>query len=240
MCAASSTPMTIASEQSTNASEAPNDTAIIILAAGSSTRMGTPKQLLRFEGETLLRRAARTALATDCRPVVVVLGAHATKMRQELQGLDVVIVENADWQKGMAGSLRVGIETLSEEKGERKKEKVADPSTPFSFLLSPFSCLVMLCDQPFVTPALLDTLRATWRASGKPVVCCEYAGGAGVPALFDQSLFAALCGLQGAAGAKQIFARYAADTALVPFAPAAFDVDTPEEYEALTKGNAAS
>ena len=252
-----------------------NETAIIILAAGGSTRMGTPKQLLQFEGRTLLRRAAQTALATDCRPVVVVLGASAETMRQELHGLDVVIVENANWQTGMAGSLRTGIKalgfsgvsrrevpgtrnvpvlearapsvladamqimysgdnTLTDEERRSKQEHALFP-VPHP----PFSCIIMLCDQPFVTPILLDTLRTTWRASGKPVVCCEYAGGAGVPALFDQSLFAALCGLQGAAGAKQIFARYAADTALVPFAAAAFDVDTPQEYAALTEGKAA-
>ena len=221
--------------------QAQSNTAIVILAAGGSTRMGTPKQLLRFEGRTLLRRAVETALATTCRPVVVVLGANADRMRQELQGLDVAAIENPDWQTGMAGSLRAGIEALAEGTGnmsasgrpEQGTETV--PTVPCSLFPVPCSCLVMLCDQPFVTSTLLESLVNAWRTSGKLVVCCEYAGEAGVPALFDGSLFGELCSLQGAAGAKQIFARHTDDTLRVPFAAGAFDVDTPQEYEALMR-----
>src|SRR5437868_1282596 len=88
---------------------------LLLLAAGASSRMGAPKQLLRYEGRTLLRRAAETALASVCRPVVVVLGAHAPQLQPELIGLPLRIVVNTHWEQGMGSSLRVGMETLLQE-----------------------------------------------------------------------------------------------------------------------------
>ncbi|HKY43419.1 MAG TPA: NTP transferase domain-containing protein, partial [Pyrinomonadaceae bacterium] len=84
----------------------------VILAAGSSSRMGTPKQILQFEGRSLLKRATLAALDAKCRPVVVVTGAHAELCRRELDGLDVREVFNANWETGMASSVRAGIEGL--------------------------------------------------------------------------------------------------------------------------------
>src|SRR5215210_5943542 len=84
----------------------------VILAAGSSSRMGSPKQTLQFRGQSLLRRAALAALDAGCRPVVVVTGAHAERCRHELYGLDVQEVFNASWETGMASSVRAGIEGL--------------------------------------------------------------------------------------------------------------------------------
>ena len=104
-----------------------------------------------------------------------------------------------------------------------------------SFIIHHSAFIALLCDQPFVTPELLHALVETWRQTGQPIVACEYEGDVGVPALFDQSLFAELRGLEGAAGAKQIFARHAADIARVPFPQGRFDVDTPEDYDALEK-----
>jgi len=86
------------------------DVGEIILGAGASTRMGVPKQLLKFGGEPVLRRAARVALEADCRPVVVVTGANAVASKQALRGLDVCEVENKQWKPGMSSSVRVGVE----------------------------------------------------------------------------------------------------------------------------------
>src|SRR5437868_14169899 len=83
---------------------------LIVLAAGASSRMGTPKQLLRYDGETLLRRAVRVALGARCRPAVVVLGAQAEALRGEVVGAQVVI--NEEWAEGMASSLRCGLRAL--------------------------------------------------------------------------------------------------------------------------------
>ncbi len=85
---------------------------LIILAAGGSTRLGAPKQLLEYGGKTLIRRAAETALATPFRPVIVVLGAEAARVKDELAGLDVLIIENPAWPSGMGSSIRAGMALL--------------------------------------------------------------------------------------------------------------------------------
>src|SRR5918992_2537893 len=85
----------------------------MILAAGSSSRMGRPKQTLQFQGESLIRRAALAALGAGCRPVVVVIGANAEPSRRELDGLDVREVFNPLWETGMASSIRAGVEALT-------------------------------------------------------------------------------------------------------------------------------
>ncbi|HKG12318.1 MAG TPA: NTP transferase domain-containing protein, partial [Pyrinomonadaceae bacterium] len=84
----------------------------VILAAGSSSRMGSPKQTLQYGGESLLRRAALAALGAGCRPVIVVTGANAELSRRELDGLDVREVLNTLWETGMASSVRAGVEGL--------------------------------------------------------------------------------------------------------------------------------
>ena len=191
---------------------------IVMLAAGGSTRMGTPKQLLPFRGRTLLRHAALTALESVCRPIVIVLGAHADALRPELDGLDVHVVENKDWPEGMSGSLRVGMQALSA-------------------LLPPSSLIVMLCDQPYVTPGLLNRLAQTWQEAGGDMVACEYGDSIGVPALFDQSHFAELLALEGAMGAKQVLLRHAPNLQSVSFAGGIIDVDTPADYARLSSSD---
>ena len=206
---------------------------IVMLAAGGSTRMGTPKQLLPYRNRTLLRHAALTALESACRPVVVVLGAHADVLRPELDGLDVHVVENPDWPAGMSGSLRVGMQALL-EKEEGRKRKDEEQNAPSSFLPPPSSLIVMLCDQPFVTPGLLNRLVQTWRDTGESMVACEYGDSIGVPALFDQSHFPELLALEGAMGAKQVLLRHAPNLERVSFAGGMIDVDTPADYARLS------
>lgn len=189
---------------------------IIILAAGGSRRLGTPKQLVReASGETLIARAARMALAADCGPVVVVLGASAEKVRPALDTLPVMVVVNEQWETGMAGSLRLGLMALAGTGTE------AD------------AALVMLCDQPAVTPALLNRVVETHRATGHALVVCEYDGTAGVPALFGSALFPALLALQGEEGARRVIKAYVGPQSRLPFPEGKRDVDTPADLAAL-------
>jgi molybdenum cofactor cytidylyltransferase len=176
--------------------------------------MGEPKQLLRLAGQSLLHRAASTALSSSCRPVIVVLGAHADKLRQELIGLDVLAEENPVWLNGIGTSVRCGIEAVRRQHGVD-------------------SAILMLCDQPLVTPQLLDQLVAAHRQTGAPIVACEYSDTVGVPALFSRGLFDELTAIGESAGAKQVIARHADDVVRVPFPAAAFDVDTPEDFARL-------
>lgn len=193
----------------------------VVLAAGSSSRMGTPKQLLVFRGQTLLRRAALAALGAGCRPVIVVTGAHAGLTRRELNGLDVLEASNADWETGMASSIRAGLEALSE----------ASPEATAAVLL--------LCDQPYVTDETVAALVAAHRATGKPIVASRYGESFGVPALFARPLFAELSELEGAAGAKPVIQRHAAETHFVTFEGGRIDVDTPDDFSRLASSPAA-
>jgi molybdenum cofactor cytidylyltransferase len=167
---------------------------------------------------TLLRRAAQTAVAAACGPVVVVLGAGAKQLRFELSDLGVRIVENAHWKDGMSTSVRAGLDEL---------EAMATPD----------AVLFTTCDQPLVTPDLLRRLAASFAATRPPAVACEYAGTAGVPALFDRALFAELRRLAGDQGAKRVIEAHGPSVARIPFEDAALDIDTPEDAGRLVNGD---
>ena len=188
----------------------------IVLAAGSSSRMGRPKQTLQYRGESLLRRAALNALGARCRPVIVVTGANAELSRRELEGLEVLEVFNPLWQTGMASSIGAGVEALIS----------ADPASDAAVLL--------LCDQPHVAADLISRLVDAYRTTGSPIVASAYGGDFGAPALFAKALFAELTQLEGAAGAKQVIKRHAAAAHFLPFPGGEVDVDTPDDYSRLT------
>ncbi len=188
--------------------------ALILLAAGASTRLGQPKQLLPFRGRSLLRHAAETALATLCRPVVVVLGAGAESLQTELAGMPVVVAVNSSWAEGMSSSLRAGLEAASE------------PAEPDALV-------IMLCDQPLITSAMLNQLVTTHRSKKRGIVASEYGDALGVPALFTRRHFPELRLLQGDQGARKIIVNHKYDLARIPLPEAAFDVDSVEEAARL-------
>src|SRR6476659_9124104 len=117
-------------------------TAAVILAAGASSRMGTPKQAVRFGGVSLLKRAAAAALGAGCDPVIVVIGANPEFSRAELSGLAIQEAFNAEWSTGMASSLRTGVQHLTATSADAT------------------ALIVMLCDQPHVTSDVLTSLLA--------------------------------------------------------------------------------
>lgn len=188
----------------------------VILAAGSSSRMGSPKQILQFRGSTLLRRAAVAALDAGCRPVIVVTGANAELTRRELDGLDVSEVFNTHWATGMASSIRAGVEGLVSANAD------AD------------AAVVMLCDQPHVTAVVISNLVAAHRNTGSSVVASTYGGSFGVPALFGKDLFAELGRLKGASGAKKVIERHSSVAHFIHFNGGDVDIDTPDDFSRLT------
>ena len=194
-----------------------NEVGAVILAAGSSSRMGSPKQTLVFEGESLLRRAARAALGAGCNPVIIVLGAHAELCRRELVGLDVREAFNADWETGMASSIRVGIEGLVGVKPDLA------------------AVALLLCDQPHVTSDTVSAIVAAHRATGRPVVASTYGGSFGVPALFSKTLFSELTALEGMSGAKEVIKRHASEAHFLPLPEGEVDVDTPADFSRLNR-----
>jgi len=157
--------------------------AAVVLAAGASTRLGEPKQLIVIEGETLLERAVRTAREANCAPVVVVLGANAERIREQCDLGDAVVVVNEAWEEGMASSIRIGVDALGGTDG----------------------VVLMTCDQPAVTA---DHLRALMRSA--EVTASAYAGRRGVPAYFPVRSVPELLRLRGDAGARDLVRSAAA------------------------------
>ena len=189
---------------------------LILLAAGASSRLGQPKQLLHYQGRTLLRRAAETAAASGCAPLVLVTGALHDELLPEVAGLPFFSVQNHDWREGMSTSIRAGLDVL----------EMQTEGAPLD------AALVMVCDQPLLTPEVLQSIIQQFRDTGQPVVATEYAGTRGVPALFGAAVFPALRALSGPAGARELLRQHAHLPA-VPFPGGEVDVDTAAQYAAL-------
>jgi molybdenum cofactor cytidylyltransferase len=186
----------------------------LILAAGASSRLGRPKQLLDWGGRPLLRAAAETALAARLDPIIVVVGAAQAEVEAALDDLPLRLVANPEYAAGQSTSLRVGIAALDER---------AD------------AVVVLLGDQPFVTAAIVERLVGEWRDSQAQIVAPIYAGQRGNPVLFARAVFPELLDIQGDQGARSVLA---ADRSRIQ--PVAFDdprpladIDTLEDYERL-------
>ena len=190
-------------------------TGIIILAAGSSSRMGQPKQQLIYQEQTLLQRAIQVTVNIADHKTIVVLGAHHEKLLTDVDSKIADIVINAEWEKGMGSSVKTGVATLLE----------LYPQID--------SALLMLCDQPFVTTELLQQLIAKGNDDEKAIVACSYQNTTGVPVLFGKFWFDQLLALQGQEGAKNILTKYKEQVTQVSFAQGAIDIDTPADYQKL-------
>ena len=188
-----------------------NSCALIILAAGASTRMGQPKQLLLVGGQPLLRQVAITCFAAPVAPVVVVLGANAAQIAPCLNGLALQILLNPDWAEGMGSSLRFALEHLRDKFPELK------------------NIIIALADQPDLPGRQIEKLIETQRATGQTIVASECDGVRGPPVLFTAKHFPELLALRGDAGARGLLKAYAAEVAVVPLATG-HDLDTPEDY----------
>jgi molybdenum cofactor cytidylyltransferase len=185
---------------------------IIILAAGASRRMNEPKQLLEFQGKTLLRRAVETAVESICEPVIVVLGANFERTKAEIENLPVEIVFNHDWQSGLSSSIKTGIENLL---------KIAPDVV---------ATVITLADQPFVTVNHIYLFAEKFEQSKSLIIAAEYNKTRGVPALFSRQIFDDFKELSGDKGAKAIIEKHRKLLATIDLPEAAFDIDTPQDF----------
>ena len=190
------------------------EVAIILLAAGSSSRMGKSKQLLKIKDESLLVRSITIALTSGLRTVVV-LGANEQQHRNAIESLPVDIISNVDWKNGMGGSLKAGLKYLL-------------ANAPLTEAI-----IVMVCDQPLLTAAHLEKLRTKYETSDKSIIASYYSGTPGVPALFHKSLFSEIMELPDDQGAKKIFQQHTNDMLTIDFPGGAVDLDTPDDYKNL-------
>jgi len=186
---------------------------IVILAAGASRRLGSAKQLLKAnDTQTLLNHAATIALSTLFRPVVVVLGSNHEALANELSGLNLFLAINAQWQSGLASSVKCGLREVLNLQGDTD------------------ALIFMVCDQPYVTGPLLEALVTTYQASGKNIVASRYKEANGSPALFDRRFFPELEKLEGDKGALRLIHQYPDQAGFVPFPKGQIDIDTVEDY----------
>ena len=186
----------------------------VILSAGGSTRLGTPKQLLRRRGKTLLRNSADLARAVTPGRAVAVVGAQPFRMRLALRKYRgrIRTVTNSRWRDGMAGSLRRGLEALPPEAT---------------------AALVLLTDQPLVTTSDLERLIAAWTRQPQRAAASVYGGRLGIPAILPRRLWRDAKRASGDVGARELLRRPGAQITTVSVPAAAVDIDTQADLAAL-------
>lgn len=183
---------------------------IAILAAGESRRFGQPKQLADMGGEPLLRRVVGHAIAAQ-RPTIVVLGAHAERVRTALTGLLVDIVINSDWAAGLGTSIACAAAHV----------QATHPDCS--------GLLLCLADQPFVDSAAMQRLLDAHRSAPEQIQVADYGDACGPPCLFPRNWLPQLARLQGSQGARNLLRQHPDAMHKVPMPEAQMDIDTPDD-----------
>jgi len=187
---------------------------VLVLAAGASTRLGQPKQLVRIGGRPALHGVVASAVAVAGHAVSVVIGAHAGEMTRLLAHSPASVVVNRQWEEGLASSIRCGLAAL------------------------PPACeavLILLGDQVAVTADDLKRLASTWNEQDNMIAAATYDQHVGVPAIFPRMCFSELAQLRGDQGARRLIERNGERLVRVPMPNAAVDLDTPADLVALTR-----
>jgi molybdenum cofactor cytidylyltransferase len=189
--------------------------AAIILAAGASRRLGEPKQLLRYEGQSLLSRTARLASEAGLDPVYVILGASSAESAREIAGSQARAIYNPSWQNGMGCSLRCGVQQI------------------LGLQPIPENLAVLVCDQPLLSAGYLARLLQAHIDAGSKLTSSQYGGICGVPAVFSSQIFRELTRIPGDRGARGIIEAYASERTVLDFPEGSIDIDTPADVARL-------
>ena len=193
----------------------------ILLAAGTSSRMGSNKLLFDLEGESVLRRAARRALAGGLSPLVVVLGHEPEKAWREVEDLPCRWAQNPLYAQGINSSLKAGVLAARGAKAG--------------------AAMVLLADMPFVTAEMIAAMIARYRETQAPLVISDYEGVNAPPMLYDQSLFVELLTMEGEGCGRQVVKRHRHEAEILPWPAAALaDLDVPADYERMVARSPAS
>lgn len=187
---------------------------IIILGAGNSSRLGQPKQLLYFKDASFISRITSEATYFAGDAVIVVTGSARDSVEDEISN-QTITCYNPNWKDGMASSIKTGLKHL--------------------LLIYPElqSCIITVCDQPYLDAEVFRQLDTKQQQSGKGIVASQYAGATGVPVLFERQYFDALLQLEGQEGAKKLLQKYKNDVAIISFEKGAIDIDTIHDYNNL-------
>lgn len=184
----------------------------VILAAGCSRRLGHPKQLLPWQGQTLLESTIKKAQSVCHDDCLVVLGSHAEIIQTTINLQTVHVVENRQWSEGIASSIRAGIEAL-----------------PYGAQ----AALFLLCDQPLIDSVQLATLTTTWQRHPQRIVASGYHDQVGVPAVFPRRYFHELLALRGDQGAKRLLKQFATSVMNISLPKAFYDIDNEADYQSV-------
>ncbi len=191
-----------------------NSYALVILAAGNSSRLGQPKQLLPYKKTNLLTHLINEAREVSGLSITVVLGAFADDIMGQIPVKDLTVIQNPLWEEGIGTSIRLGITSLTDTPDIQ-------------------GAILAVCDQPFISSDLFSSMIQMHQSSLKGIVASYYGGTAGTPVLFSPLYFKALTMLSGKEGAKRLLKQYAGDTALIPFEAGRYDIDTRDDYTRL-------
>lgn len=190
-------------------------TAIIILAAGNSSRLGKPKQLLTYNGHTLLDIVIAESLKTKFYPIIVVLGAYAEDIQQQSVNNNVVYAINQNWEDGMSSSIAFGLKTA------------------LNLYPDIENVILTVADQVHLSSVILEELNHKQQLTGKNIATAAYAQTTGTPSLFNKKYFEDLLNLNGQNGAKALIKHYIDDVVSVPFELGKVDIDTETDYNNL-------
>ncbi|NTE02040.1 nucleotidyltransferase family protein [Agrobacterium tumefaciens] len=192
------------------------DTGIVILAAGNSSRLGRPKQLLKFKQKTLIEHTINAALQTSFQPIIVVLGAYADEIQEKIS-TEVNLLINKNWSEGMSSSITAGVAALIKQ----------------SPLLE--NIIIAVSDQAFITAEIFHALKQKQISTKKAIIASTYAKTTGTPVLFNKQYFPQLLSLTGNSGAKSMLKLHHNDVETVAFAMGNIDIDTETDYHNLIK-----
>ena len=190
------------------------DVYAIILAAGASRRLGTPKQLLDWRDSSLLEHCIQNAHSVLPERIIVVLGAYSQEIQNSVNLNAVTKITNPDWQEGIASSIRAGIQAL--------------PNTATA-------ALILLCDQPLINADHLKTLLTVWQNKQSTIVASQYPHSVGVPALFPSEYFLSLLTLKGDQGAKPLLKKFADKLLTISLPEAELDIDSVADFDELIR-----
>lgn len=191
---------------------------VILLAAGSSSRMGQSKQLLEINGTPLLLHSVKAALESQVQSVNVILGANELSHREIIRDLPVNVISNHYWKSGMGSSIKAGLNYVVRKYSETE------------------AVIIMVCDQPAISSTHLRNLVSTYNRTNSPIVASIYAGTSGVPALFSRAFFSNILMLKDEQGAKKIIEQFPEQAQRVEFPQGSIDLDTRDDYEKYVKG----
>ncbi len=187
----------------------------IILAAGSSSRMGKPKQFLKIDNETLIQKAANAAMDAGACETIVVAGLDEDMIKAELRRSAIQVIVNPHSELGMGGSLKFGVSFVI--------KNLADSD----------AIIIMVCDQPLLTSIHLKKMIELHKTTQSPMVASFYSGRNGVPVFFHRSMFEKLLTIKDQEGAKNIIEQNPTLVKSVDFPEGAIDLDTPEDLKNL-------